>query len=142
MNRLAPSPGQRILDVATGTGWASRRVAAYGAEVIGIDIAERLLDAARELADEQNFAIDYKTADAEDLPFPDDSFDGVISTFGVMFASDQEAAIRELARVCKPGARLAVAAWRPEGTVPESNQMYGAVPAFTARRNADGPIAL
>ena len=122
MNRLAPKPGQCILDVATGTGWASRRVAAFGAEVTGIDIAEGLLDAARELADEQNLDIDYKLADAEELPFPDDSFDGVISTFGVMFASDQEAAIREIARVCKPGARLAVAAWRPDGAVPEMIQ--------------------
>ena len=83
--RLNPSPGEDVADVATGTGWTSRAVARRGAKVVGIDIAEGMLSAAREIAHEQSLTIDYQLGDAEALPFPDAAFDGVISTFGVMF---------------------------------------------------------
>jgi SAM-dependent methyltransferase len=116
VDRLAPQPGERILDVATGTGWTSRRVAARGAKVCAIDIAEDLLAAARVIAEEEGLDIDYRLGDAERLPYDDASFDGIVSTFGVMFAPDQEAAIGELARVCRPGGRIAVAAWQPDST--------------------------
>ena len=86
VDRLNPTPGERMADVATGTGWASRAVARLGAKVVGIDIAGPLLDAARDIAREQNLTIEYRLADVEALPFSGGEFDGVISTFGVMFA--------------------------------------------------------
>lgn len=123
VERLMPAPGERVLDVATGTGWTSRRVAARGADVTGIDIAEGLLESARELAAEANLAIDYRVGDAERLPFEDNSFDAIVSTFGVMFAADQEAAIQEVVRVCRPGGRLSVAAWLPDSAAVTMRQV-------------------
>jgi ubiquinone/menaquinone biosynthesis C-methylase UbiE len=115
--RLDPQPGQRILDLATGTGWASRSVARRGAEVVGADIADHLLDAARELAQREHLAIDYALADAEALPFEDGEFDAVISTFGVMFAGQPEAAAAEITRVLRPGGRVALSTWLPDSNV-------------------------
>jgi SAM-dependent methyltransferase len=118
-NRLAARPGQRILDVATGTGWTARNVARAGARATGVDIAAELLDAARALSAHVTPPITFLQGDAEALPFDDGEFDGVISTFGVMFAANQGQAAAELARVCKPGGRLVVAAWVPGGAVEE-----------------------
>ncbi len=115
--RLSPRPGQRILDVATGTGWAARNAARLGAEVTGVDIASDLLHAAEDLSAHVQPRIVYRPADAEDLPFPDASFDGIISTFGVMFAADQHQAAREMGRVCRPGGRLSLVVWAPGGSV-------------------------
>lgn len=109
--RLAPKPGERVLDLATGTGWAARRVARLGGRVTAVDISEGMLTAARQLASEEALEIEFQIGEAERLDFADGLFDGVISTFGVMFAPDQEAAVAELARVCRPGGRLAVVAW-------------------------------
>src|SRR4051794_12513052 len=97
--RLNPQPGERILDLSTGTGWTARSVARRGAVVTGVDIAEDLLATAREKAAAERLAIAYELGDAEQLPFADGTFDAVISTFGVMFASRPEAAAAELARV-------------------------------------------
>ncbi len=115
--RLDAKAGERILDVATGTGWTARNVARTGARVTGIDIADGLLDAARPLSAHIEPSIEFIQGDAEALPFENGEFDGVISTFGVMFAANQEKAAAELARACKPGARLVVAAWVPGGAV-------------------------
>jgi SAM-dependent methyltransferase len=115
--RLHPLPGERILDLSTGTGWTSRLVAKRGAAVIGADIAADLLQTAREKAAAERLAIDYRIGDAEALPFADGEFDAVISTFGVMFATKQEAAAAELARVCRKGGRIALATWAPDGNV-------------------------
>ncbi|MFZ5861221.1 MAG: class I SAM-dependent methyltransferase [Nitrospirota bacterium] len=115
--RLAPRPGERVLDVATGTGWTARRVAARGATVTGVDLGADLIDAAKAAAAEARLAIDFRVGDAEKLPFNDRSFDAVISTCGVMFVRDPEAAAAELARVCKPGGRLGLTTWPAEGTV-------------------------
>lgn len=115
--RLDAGPGQVILDVATGTGWSARNAARRGARVTAVDIAEELLAAARELSAHVRPPIDFRLADAAHLPFADASFDGVISTFGVIFAPDQEAAAAELGRVCRPGGRLALTAWAPGGAV-------------------------
>ena len=113
VERLAPQPGERILDVATGTGRAAREVALRGASVTAVDIADGLLDAARKHTGTPN-AIDYHVGDAEALPFEDASFDAVISTYGVMFAADPVSAGNELARVVRPGGRLVIVAWTPE----------------------------
>ncbi len=117
--RLAPEPGEKVLDVATGTGWSARNVARAGAHVTAVDIAPDLLAAARELSAHLDPPITFEAADAEALPFADASFDAVISTFGVMFAGDHEQAARELARVCRPDGRLALVVWAPEGAVKE-----------------------
>jgi SAM-dependent methyltransferase len=115
--RLDPRPGERILDLSTGTGWTSRLVARRGASVVGADIAGGLLDAARARAAAEGLSIDYRLGDAESLPFADGEFDAVVSTFGVMFVSRPEAAAQELARVCRPGGRVALTAWTVDGTV-------------------------
>ena len=115
--RLDPRPGERILDLSTGTGWTSRLVARRGAAVIGVDIADGLLDAARARAEADGLIIDYRLGDAEDLPFETGEFDAVVSTFGIMFASRPEAAAAELARVCRPGGRIAITSWLSNSTL-------------------------
>jgi SAM-dependent methyltransferase len=115
--RLNPRRGERILDLATGTGWTSRLVTRRGATVIGADIATDLVEAARAKAKAENLGIEYQVADAEKLPFADGSFDAVVSTFGVMFATRPEAAAREIARVCRPGGRIALTTWTPDGNI-------------------------
>lgn len=117
VERLAPQPGQRILDVATGTGWAARRVAKRGASVTAVDFSEALINAAREL--DRSGLIDFRVGDAECLAITDNEFDGVISTFGVMFCRDPVRASRELIRVCKPGGKLALVHWDDHGAAAE-----------------------
>jgi SAM-dependent methyltransferase len=117
--RLDAAAGEEILDVATGTGWSARNAARRGARVTGVDIAPELLAAAAALSAHVEPAITFEPGDAERLPFPDRRFDGVISTFGVMFALGQERAAAELARVCRPGGRLVITAWTPAGSVAE-----------------------
>lgn len=109
--RLAPQPGERILDLATGTGWTSRRVAASGARVVGVDIAADLIAAAKARAEAEGLPIVYRVGDAESLPFEDGEFDAVVSTCGIMFASRPEAAAAELARVTRKGGRIALTTW-------------------------------
>ena len=117
VRRLNPQPGERILDLSTGTGWTSRVVARRGAMVTGVDIATDLLEAARARANAEGLPIDYRVGDAESLPFNTGEFDAVVSTFGVMFASRPEAAAAELARVCRLGGRIALTTWTPDGGV-------------------------
>jgi SAM-dependent methyltransferase len=127
--RLQPKPGERILDLATGTGWGSRILAQRfpGAKITGADIAELMLDHARAAAKQQGLNIEYQHADAENLPFADATFDGVISTFGVMFVGKPEAAAAELARVIKPGGRLTLATWKHDSNV---FNMFGVMKKF------------
>ena len=115
--RLNPRQGERILDLATGTGWTSRVIARRGAMVTGVDIATGLLEAAERQAAAEQLPITYRQGDAEDLPFSDASFDAVVSTCGVMFASRPEAAAKELARVCRPGGRIALTTWTSDGNL-------------------------
>ena len=99
--------------MATGTGWAARRLKARGASVTGVDIGSGVIEAAKKLAPD----IDFRVGDAEELAFPVGSFDVVTSTFGVMFVARPEDAARELARVCRKGGRLGIATWPPGDTV-------------------------
>lgn len=109
--RLDPRPGERILDLATGTGWTSRIVAKRGAKVVGVDLGPDLVAMASERARAEGLDIEYRVGDAESLPFGDGEFDAVISTCGVMFATRPEAAAAELARVCRKGGRVALTTW-------------------------------
>jgi SAM-dependent methyltransferase len=110
--RLGPRAGERWLDVATGTGAVAIRAALAGAEVVGVDITPALLEQAR--ADADGLLVRWDEGDALDLPYEDASFDIVSSCFGAIFAPDDEAVARELARVCRLGGRLGLTAWRPE----------------------------
>jgi ubiquinone/menaquinone biosynthesis C-methylase UbiE len=115
IERLAPEPGDRWLDLATGTGAIAERAAAAGASVTGIDLAPILIETAKEKAAAKGLEIDYRVGDVERLDLPDASFDKVSSTVGIMFAPDHEAAASELARVTSPGGRIALANWTPAG---------------------------
>lgn len=109
--------GQRVLDVAAGNGNASLAAARRWADVTGVDYVPSLLEGARERAMADRLSIVFREADAEALPFPDHSFDVVLSTFGVMFTPNQEKAAGELARVCRPGGKIGLACWTPEGFI-------------------------
>jgi SAM-dependent methyltransferase len=122
---LDPKQGQQWLDVACGTGRVAELAAAAGASVVGIDLAPALIDVAKRRAAERGLAIDYRVGDAENLDVADASFDAVSSSFGVMFAPSQEAAAAELARVTKPGGKLALACWTPEGRIGEMFKLQG-----------------
>jgi SAM-dependent methyltransferase len=115
VERLDPQPGDRWLDLATGTGAVAELAAKRGASVTGLDLAPVLIETARERAAEQGLEIDYVVGDCENLEFSDASYDKVSSTCGIMFAPDHEATARELARVTKLGGRIALANWTPEG---------------------------
>lgn len=108
-------PGEDVLDVACGTGNAALRAAQAGGTVIAVDLTPELFEAGRRLAAEAQVAIDWVQGDAEELPFEDESFDVVLSTFGCMFAPRHAATARELARVLRPGGRLGITSWTPEG---------------------------
>lgn len=110
-------PGQRVLDLAAGTGNAAIPAAAIGAEVTALDITSRLLAVAVERAADVGLTITGVEGDAQALPFEDADFDCVVSCVGVQFCVDQDAAAREAARVCRPGGRIALIAWTPEGFI-------------------------
>jgi SAM-dependent methyltransferase len=123
LHRLDIRPGERVLDLATGTGWTARRLAQKGARVTGIDLGAGVIDAARALADGAGLDIDFEVGDAEATGLPNGSFDVVTSTCGVMFASRPEAVARELARLVRPGGRIGLTTWPPKGTIAEMFQM-------------------
>ncbi len=112
---LNPRPGERWLDVGTGTGAVAVRAARAGAAVMALDLSPVLLATARHLASEAGLSIQFDVGDVEQLPYDDASFDVVVSAHGVVFAPDHAAAARELARVCRRGGRLGLTAWRRGG---------------------------
>ena len=108
-------PGMRVLDVAAGTGNASIPAAQRGAEVTASDLTPELLEAGRERAEAAGVELDWVEADAEWLPFADDSFDVVMSSIGAMFAPHHRDVADELVRVCAPGGTIGLLSWTPEG---------------------------
>ena len=128
VDALGPTEGQRWLDVACGTGELAELAATAGADVVGVDFAPPLIETAKRHAAEHGLDIDYRVGDAENLEGIDDaSFDVVSSTFGVMFAPDQESAAAELARVTRPGGRIGLATWTPDGGI---GQMFKLMSQF------------
>ena len=118
--------GERVLDVAAGNGNAALAAARRWADVTASDYVPALLARAGERAAAERLDIAFQEADAEALPFADGRFDLVLSTFGVMFTPDQERAAAELVRVCRPGGRIALANWTPEGFIGQLFRTVGA----------------
>ena len=108
---------QRVLDVAAGNGNATLAAARRFADVVSTDYVGSLLERGRMRAEAEGLPVTFQEADAENLPFPDASFDVVLSTFGVMFTPKQEQAARELMRVGRPGGKIGMANWTPESFV-------------------------
>jgi SAM-dependent methyltransferase len=109
--------GQRVLDVAAGNGNVSLAAARRFCDVVSTDYVPALLERGRERAAADRLPMEFREADAEALPFADASFDVVVSTFGVMFTPNQERAAAELARVCRPGGKVGLCNWTPEGFI-------------------------
>src|SRR5262245_23236609 len=124
IERAAIEPDDVVLDVACGAGNATIPAAKLAARTVGLDITPELMEAGQSRAAEAGVEIEWVEGDAQDLPFDEGSFDVVTSVFGCMFAPDHAKTASELARVLKPGGRLVVAAWRPEGNV---GRMFGTI---------------
>jgi ubiquinone/menaquinone biosynthesis C-methylase UbiE len=118
--RLGITPGTRVLDVACGTGNTAIPAARKRASVTGVDIATNLLEQANKRAASEGVSAHFQEGDAEDLPFPDASFDVVLTMYGAMFAPRPEKVAAELLRVCRPGGMIAMANWTAQGFVGES----------------------
>ena len=110
-------PGQRVLDVAAGTGTSALPAVRRGAEVTATDLTPELLEIGRAAADAEGLQLTWQTADAEALPYDDAAFDVVVSSIGVMFAPHHQLAADELVRVCRPGGTVGVLSWTPEGFI-------------------------
>ena len=109
--------GQRVLDVAAGNGNVTLAAARRWCQVTSTDYVPALLAKGRERAQAEGWTVDFQEADAEKLPFDNDSFDAVVSTFGVMFTADHGKAAAEMLRVCKSGGKIGMANWTPEGFI-------------------------
>jgi SAM-dependent methyltransferase len=118
-------PGERVLDVAAGNGNATLAAARRWTDVVSTDYVPALLERARARAGADGLPVQFEQADAERLPYPDESFDVVMSTFGVMFTPDQERAAAEMARVCKRGGRIGLANWTPTSFIGELFKLMG-----------------
>ena len=121
-------PGMRVLDVAAGTGNVARAAAAAGAEVVASDLTPELVEAGRAEAAAAGVRLRWDVADAEHLPYDDDSFDVVTSCVGTMFAPHHRQTADELVRVCRPGGTIGLVNWTPDGFI---GQMFGVMREFT-----------
>ena len=110
-------PGARVLDVAAGNGNATLAFARRWCSVTSTDYVDALLARGRMRAEAEALDVEFRVADAEKLPFAEDAFDAVVSTFGVMFAPDQQSAARELVRTCRSGGKIGMANWTPESFI-------------------------
>jgi SAM-dependent methyltransferase len=116
---------ERVLDVAAGNGNATLAAARRGGRVTSTDYVAALLDRGAERAQAEHLEVTFQTADAEALPFESESFDVVLSTFGAMFAPDHNTVAAEMARVCRPGGRIGLTNWTPEGFIGELFKTLG-----------------
>jgi ubiquinone/menaquinone biosynthesis C-methylase UbiE len=121
--------GDRVLDVAAGTGNAALAAAMTGARVVASDLTPELLSHGRELAQQRGLDLEWREANAEALPFADDDFDAVLSCIGVMFAPHHQRAADDLVRVCRPGGTIAVLSWTPEGFI---GQLFATMKPYVA----------
>jgi SAM-dependent methyltransferase len=117
--------GERVLDVAAGNGNATLAAARRWCDVVSTDYVPALLERGRTRASAEGLPVQFEQVDAENLPYPDHSFDVVLSTFGVMFTPDQDKAAAEMARACKPGGRIGLANWTPTSFVGELFKLIG-----------------
>jgi ubiquinone/menaquinone biosynthesis C-methylase UbiE len=117
--------GQHVLDVAAGNGNATLAAARRGCEVVSTDYVGALLKRGQARAEAEGLQVQFREADAENLPFGDRSFDVVMSTFGVMFTANQDRAASELARVCRSGGKIGLANWTPAGFIGELFKVIG-----------------
>ena len=117
--------GERVLDVAAGNGNATLAAARRFAEVTSTDYVSALLDKGRARAAAEGFQVNFRTADAEDLPFGNGSFDAALSTFGAMFTPDHTRPAREMLRVVRAGGRIGLANWTPEGFIGQLFRVIG-----------------
>lgn len=125
VNRLTLQPGERVLDVACGTGNLTIPAAKSGASVIGQDLSSNLLEQGRAWAKAEGLIIRFDENDAEALPYDDASFDTVISMFGAMFTPQPDVTAMELARTCRPGGRIAMANWTPDSFIGHMFKIVG-----------------
>jgi SAM-dependent methyltransferase len=125
VDALSIGPDMTVLDVAAGTGNASIPAAQRGARVTASDLTPELFEAGRRRAEAEGAELDWVEADAENLPFGDESFDVVMSSIGVMFAPHHQQAADELVRVCRPGGRIGLLSWTPEGMIGGLFRMMG-----------------
>jgi len=128
-DRLAPQPGERLLDLGSGTASIARRAARVGAAAVSLDSSAPLLDKAREDAEHEGVSVQLDVGNVEYLPYEDGEFDVIASAFGFIFAADHANVAGELARVARPGGRLGFTAWKPN---PKLGELY--------RRFTDEPI--
>lgn len=117
--------GQKVLDVAAGNGNVTLAAARRWCDVTSTDYVDSLLARGRQRAEAEGVAVQFQTADVENLPFADGAFDAVVSTFGVMFTADQDRAAAELLRTCRAGGKIGLANWTPEGFIGQLFRVLG-----------------
>lgn len=135
-----PLRGEKVLDIACGTGNAAILAARFKAEVTGIDLAARLIEVARQRAEAEGVQATFLVGDAADLPFPDASFDVVLSVFGLIFAPDRAKAFGELVRVMRPGGRAFFTLWLPGGAIDRMMRVFGAAMSQATGTSGKSPV--